>query len=82
EVSGIPRVSAPIMGEHNRFVLAEFLGKKDADIEALKEDGVIGYEPAQRQTPPIVPLDDQVRQGRILEYDDDFKEQVTREYGV
>ena len=48
----------------------------------MKEDGVIGYEPAQTQTPPIVPLDDQVRQGRILEYDDDFKEQVRREYGV
>ncbi len=82
EVTDIPRVSAPIMGEHNRFLLTEFLGKEDADIEALEEDGVIGYEPIQRQTPPVVSLDDQMRQGRILDYDEDFKEQVRREYEI
>ncbi|MEM7540470.1 MAG: CoA transferase [Pseudomonadota bacterium] len=39
-----PGYVAPTLGEHNAAVLKEVLGKSDADIEALAEDGVLHAE--------------------------------------
>ncbi|MFI4934109.1 MAG: CaiB/BaiF CoA transferase family protein [Caulobacterales bacterium] len=43
-VSGV-RGPAPYRGEHNRQVLAEWLAKSDADVEALERAGVLTREP-------------------------------------
>lgn len=42
------RLPAPLLGEHNDYVLRELLGYDDARIEALTADGTIGRDPAWR----------------------------------
>ena len=39
------RRGAPGLGEHNREVLAEYLGKNEAEAAALTEAGVIADRP-------------------------------------
>ena len=78
--SGTVRHAAPLMGEHNRFVLAEVLAKPASAIARLEREGVIGDEPVSPGQPPVVPLETQQRLGRILDYDNDYREQVQREY--
>ncbi len=67
---------APLMGEHNRHLLSNILGKPDSEIEALERDSVIGYRPLRDEPPRVVPLEAQKRQGRILDYDIDFEQRV------
>ncbi|MCI0437513.1 MAG: CoA transferase [Chloroflexi bacterium] len=77
------RRAAPILGEHNRLVLADMLGTSEADVAALEAKGVIGYAPTHRGQPPSAPsLDELKLQGRILDYELDFKERIKEEYGV
>ena len=76
---GGTRSPAPLMGEHNRHVLSEILGKPDKVFESLEEEGVIGYEPVVQQSPDVVSLDDLKRQGRILDYDVEFQERLRDE---
>ena len=74
------RGPAPIMGEHNLHVLSEILGMPESKVESLERQGVIGYEPVGAQAPTVISLEDQMRQGKILGYDEDFKEQLQSEY--
>lgn len=46
---------APILGEHNRQVLAELLGMTDDEIAGLERLGVIGSSPRQHRTRETVP---------------------------
>ena len=83
KLSGTPGVSgraAPVMGEHNRLVLAGILGYTDADLEALEAEGVIGYAPTNPVGVQRPSLDEQVRQGRLQRYESDYAETVAREY--
>ena len=73
--------SAPIIGEHNRTVLAELLGHSEADLAHLEAEGVIGYAPVNPTGTRRPSLDEQVRQGRLQRYETDFREQVSRAYG-
>ncbi|MGD0074875.1 MAG: CoA transferase [Candidatus Binataceae bacterium] len=41
EDSSVPLVSAPLLGQHNREVYAEYLGLGAGDLDQLKADGVI-----------------------------------------
>ena len=85
KMSGTPSVAhkaAPLMGEHNEFVLGELLGYSDVDIARLQEEGVIGYAPADPRPVQRPSLDEQVRQGRMLRYETDFEAQVAREFGL
>ena len=72
--------AAPTMGEHNRRVLCGLLGREDADLDALEQEGVIGYEPVSPRFPPIMSLEVQKRQGRIIDYEPDFREQVRKRF--
>ncbi len=48
KMSGVPHRDpqpAPMLGQHNRFVLQDILGMDDAAIDALEREGVIGSEP-------------------------------------
>ena len=78
---GVDRRPAPLMGEHNRFVLSEMLGTPVRDLESLEREGAIGYGPLGHHTPTVVPLEEQKRQGRILDYDRRFRERTRDEYG-
>lgn len=84
KLSGTPagtRHAAPIMGEHNRLVLSEVLGMPPAALEGLEKEGVIGYRPVEARKPTVTPLDVYKRQGHILDFEPDFKEQVSRAFG-
>lgn len=70
------RTAAPTLGQHNRFVLSDMLGLPDSQVDGMEAEGAIGDGPVSQRKPPTVSLDDQKRQGRILMYDDDFKEQL------
>ena len=83
KLSETPAVSpkaAPLMGEHNDFVLRDLLGLTADEMNLLEEQGVIGYAPDDPQPVQRPPLDEQVRQGRMLRYETDFEEQVSRAF--
>ena len=78
ETPAVAPKAAPLMGEHNEFVLGELLGYSRGDIGRLEEEGVIGYSPADPRPVQRPSLDEQVRQGRMLRYETDFESQVAR----
>lgn len=80
ETPAISPKAAPLMGEHNDFALRELLGLTAAKVERLEADGVIGYAPSDPRPVQRPPLDEQVRQGRMLRYETDFQEQVAAAY--
>ena len=80
ETLAVPPVAAPLMGEHNGFVLRELLGLAESELRKLEEEGVIGYAPDDPRPVQRPPLDEQVRQGRMLRYETDFEEQVSRAF--
>ena len=83
QFSATPPVSpqaAPILGQHNEYVLGELLGLPAAEIARLEREGVIGYEPANPAPVRRPSLEEQVRQGRMLRYETDFAEQVAQAY--
>jgi len=41
EDSPVTLTSAPLLGEHNREVYAEYLGIEGAELDRLKEQGII-----------------------------------------
>ena len=77
-----PGKAAPIMGEHNKWVLMELLGHSEEQIAALEAEGIIGYAPTDPRGVQRPSLDEQVRQGRLQRYETDFREQIAREYGT
>ena len=76
----VPPNAAPLMGEHNEFVLRELLGMSVTDVAKLQEDGVIGDAPDDPHPVQRPSLDEQVRQGRMLRYETDFQSQVAKEF--
>jgi CoA:oxalate CoA-transferase len=42
ETPGSVRAPAPLLGQHTDEVLHEYLGMTDAEVAALRRDGVIG----------------------------------------
>jgi len=42
ETPGSVREPAPLLGQHTDEVLREYLGMTDAEISALRQEGVIG----------------------------------------
>ena len=85
KLSGTPAVppqAAPIMGQHNRQILANLLGKSEAAIAALEEANIIGYAPLTPRGVRRPSLDEQVRQGRMQRYDTDYAERVRQRFGI
>ena len=76
----VPPKAAPLMGEHNEFVLRELLGTSGSDVAKLLEDGVIGDAPGDPRPVQRPSLDEQVRQGRMLRYESDFQSQVAKAF--
>ena len=83
KLSGTPAGSpgaGPLMGEHNEFVLRELMGMSEGEIARLEEERVIGYAPDDPSPVQRPSLDEQVRQGRMLRYETDFRSQVSEAY--
>lgn len=78
----LPPRSAPIMGEHNRTVLCELLGRSEDELAALESNGVIGYAPVEPTPVRSLDPEEQVRQGRMQRYEANFKERVSEEFGT
>jgi hypothetical protein len=57
-------------------MLQEVLGYSDSQVGELAETGIIGDEPTELRTAPIVSLDELVKRGRFAYYDSDFKEKL------
>jgi formyl-CoA transferase len=67
---------APKLGGSNNEMLQEVLGYSDSQVGELAETGIIGDEPTELRTAPIVSLDELVKRGRFAYYDSDFKEKL------
>ncbi len=83
KLSATPAVApqaAPLMGEHNNFVLMELLGLSEPEVRRLEENGIIGCAPEDPRPVQRPSLDEQVRQGRMLRYEPDFQDQVARAF--
>ncbi|HAL46714.1 MAG: hypothetical protein CL694_04670 [Chloroflexi bacterium] len=76
ETPGSIRRPAPLLGEHNRWTLAEVLGKTEAQVADLEQAGIIGYAPVNHSPPPAPIPETLIRQGRAIGHEPDFKEQV------
>ena len=77
----IPRRAAPLLGQHNMEVLSELLGIPAPDVTEMESEGVIGREPLNAKPPSTIPLEDQKRQGLIIDYNEDFEQQIRDAYG-
>lgn len=75
-----PSRSAPTLGEHNIFVLADLLGWPLERVDALAREGVIGWRPISFPTPQPISLDALLSQRRIAGYNPQFAQEVAREF--
>ena len=64
---------APLLGEHNAYVLHDILGLSEYEIESLQKEDLIGNVPAGGNPPPTVPLQRQVNLGWTVEFDPDYQ---------
>lgn len=80
ETPAVPPKAAPLMGEHNDVVLKDLLGLSEEEVEVLEKEGVIGNAPDDPRPVRRPSLDEQVRQGRMLRYETDFQEQVSKAF--
>ena len=82
DTPAVPPQPAPIMGQHNRDILASLLGRTDGEIAALEEAQIVGYAPLSPRGVRRPSLDEQVRQGRMQRYDTDYAERVREWFGI
>ncbi len=80
EAPAVPRHPAPLLGQHNRYVLEDVLGMTAADVRAMEAESAIGSEPTRPAPTPSVPVDEQVHLGRILSHDPGHKRRVRQHY--
>ncbi len=80
ETPAVKPSAAPVMGEHNECVFGDLLGLSEAEIAHLEHEGVIGNVPEDPRPVQRPSLDEQVRQGRMLRYETDFRSQVADGY--
>jgi len=82
ETPAVRPKAGPLMGEHNRYLLIELLGKTEAELTELEANGIIGYAPTDPLPIRRPPLEEQVRQGRLQRYETDFQEQVSQSFAT
>jgi benzylsuccinate CoA-transferase BbsF subunit len=59
----------PRLGEANDYVLQELLGLGEAEVASMAQQGIIGSTPAGAEVPIPVPVEEQLRLGRLVELD-------------
>lgn len=70
------RSAAPTLGQHNQLVLTEILGMSEAQVSEMESQGITGCDPVNTRKPSVTSLEDQLRQGRIIAYEKDYREQL------
>jgi crotonobetainyl-CoA:carnitine CoA-transferase CaiB-like acyl-CoA transferase len=70
------RGPAPALGEHNREVLEGILGYGEAQCAALEAGGIVATAPTRMRPPVHLPLDEQVRLGRLSSWDADYQDRI------
>ena len=76
ETPGSARTAGPLLGEHNRLVLADILGVPNAEVDGFEADGVIGHEPTKARPPRTQPVEEQKRKGLKADFDLDFQQKI------
>ncbi len=77
-----PRAHAPLLGEHNDEVLQDLAGLTDADLSALREQGIIGDHPEPAFPIELVraaarhPMEVLLAVGAVKAVEPDFREQL------
>ena len=71
-------------GEDNQYVLSELLGRSEAEIKALFDEGVLASEPdeEEKEPPPTADPEAQVRRHALQSYDSDYKKILGLEESV
>ena len=82
DTPAVPPKPAPIMGQHNRDILVDLLGRTSDEIAALEEAQIIGYSPLSPRGVRRPSLDEQVRQGRMQRYETGYAERVREWFGI
>ena len=82
DTPAVPPQPAPIMGQHNRDILAGLLGRTDDEIVALEAAQIIGFSPLSPRGVRRPSLDEQVRQGRMQRYETDYAARVAQWFGI
>jgi crotonobetainyl-CoA:carnitine CoA-transferase CaiB-like acyl-CoA transferase len=82
DTPAVPPKPAPIMGQHNRDILADLLGRTGDEIAALEEAQIIGYTPLSPRGVRRPSLDEQVRQGRMQRYETDYAARVAEWFRI
>ncbi len=79
---GSIRSSAPTLGQHNSEILNNMLGLSDSHTTTMERAGIIGIAPTNPRAtkPPTNRL--LMKQGRIVRWEPDFQEQVSRRFGT
>ena len=70
------RRPAPMLGEHNEYVLSELLGIDEADIARMYETNAIGKEPVSPGSARATNLKKQVDEGVIAGIDPDYRKKL------
>ena len=67
---------APSLGQHNGPLLTELLGVSKEEYLALEEDGIIGMVPTTGEPVIPVPIEEQLKKGRLGGWDPDYREKL------
>ena len=67
------RGPAPTFGQHNRDILCGLLGYDEARFAALEQAGITGTQPTKPRPPLELTMEERLRQGRLAEWDQDYK---------
>ncbi len=82
ETPGRIEHAAPLLGQHNRWALAEVLGRPASSIATLEDGGVIGTAPVNARPPAVTGPETLLREGRIVRREADFKERVRSHFRI
>jgi len=66
----------PRLGEANDYVLKEILGLGEAEVASMAQHGIIGSTPAGAEVPIPVPVEEQLRLGRLVELDPLYRKRL------
>ena len=76
------RSAAPILGQHNRFVLSDIMGSSQSHVEAMEVRGAVGTAPPNPRLPRVVPVEEQIRRGQLISNDPDHRANLSKHYPV
>jgi crotonobetainyl-CoA:carnitine CoA-transferase CaiB-like acyl-CoA transferase len=66
----------PRLGEANDYVLKDLLGMDETEVAKMAHHGIIGLTPVNAPVPTPVPVEDQLRLGRLVELDSEYRKRL------